>query len=63
MRAPHSPALHKNARVIRSSAALHPCIFPTPALDRGFLFLFFFLWGNMSFLSIPGQIVQRFNQD
>jgi hypothetical protein len=50
MRAPHGPALHKNARVIRSSAALHPCIFPTPALDCGFLFFVFFSFEEYVFL-------------
>jgi hypothetical protein len=50
MRAPHDPVLHKNARVIRSSASLHPCIFPTPAGASSFLFLFFFSFEEYVFL-------------
>jgi hypothetical protein len=37
---------HKNARMIQSSAALRPCIFPTPAWEKSFLFLSFFSFKN-----------------
>lgn len=37
---------HKNARMIQSSAALRPCIFPTLALYYCFLFLSFFSFKN-----------------
>lgn len=54
MQAPHGPTLHKNARVVQSSAALHPCIFASPAYDNGFLFLFFFSFEEYVF-SVPAS--------